>query len=612
VSAPHLAPGQVVAGKYAIRAMLGYGGASATYAATIAPGREVVVKVFSLQLAQRSDVLGALQQVAAVTNGLADSTAPILESGFDTQTGTPFMVTDLVLFPSLTQAVQSGPLTTADVLLLLRGIARPVDAAHAQRLTHGALKPNNVFLGPAPQRAVRVIDFGVGVARAALHTNEGFAVAAPWMAPEQMQGTPGGAPSDIFSAALIAFFAATGRSYWRSCQGPSPNLAAWQQEIVAARVAPSVRARELGANLPPGFDAPLLRALALNPAERFASLGELTDALASAGGPGSQKMAMTMPLGAMPQAVQDLLRQHGAGAGAAAPQYGGGTTLAVQSPADAQWPPPPHGPQGPSMQQPQMQQPPMQQPPGQQFPQQGAPRSAPGGEGGMAPAPMAAFQSGSPPVMQGAPQPRYSLGPRSESVVLPKSKTGLFIVLALVAVLVIGGAVGVIFMLQRRAAIAAIPPVAKPDTTQSAAGSVPPPAESLPIGAQPPVETQDAAAGAVAAQGTPEGSPPTAGGPDGGAAAVAELTIVCSPECDSVKIDDRMLDTNDAGVVHSEPVEVAAGAHVLAVGRATYVPQTKKVTLKAGQKVKETFYLSRPGAVALPRPCGKFLERCPN
>jgi hypothetical protein len=189
----------------------------------------------------------------------------------------------------------------------------------------------------------------------------------------------------------------------------------------------------------------------------------------------------------------------------------------------------------------------------------------------------------------------------------------LFVVLALLAVLVIGGAVGGILMLQRRAAVAAIPPIARPDAPQSAAGSAPPPAESGPSAvAPPPVETQGAAPGAVASQGTPEGSAPTAGGPEGGAAAVAELTIVCSPECDAVKIDDRMLDTNDAGVVHSEPVEVAAGAHVLAVGRATYLPQTKKVTLKAGQKAKETFYLSRPGAVPLPRPCGKFLERCPN
>jgi eukaryotic-like serine/threonine-protein kinase len=226
VTAPHLAPGQLVADRYSIRAMLGYGGATATYAAVLPPGREVVIKVLSLQLAQRGDVLGVLQQVAALTNGLADCTAAVLESGFDTQTGTPFMVTDQVPLPSLAQALQHGPFSNADVVLLLRGIARPVDAAHAQRLVHGALKPNNVFVGPAPQRAVRVVDFGVAVARAALRTNEGFSVAAPWMAPEQMQGTPGGPPADVFSAALVAFFAATGRSYWRSCQGAAPNLAA--------------------------------------------------------------------------------------------------------------------------------------------------------------------------------------------------------------------------------------------------------------------------------------------------------------------------------------------------------------------------------------------------
>jgi hypothetical protein len=48
-------------------------------------------------------------------------------------------------------------------------------------------------------------------------------------------------------------------------------------------------------------------------------------------------------------------------------------------------------------------------------------------------------------------------------------------------------------------------------------------------------------------------------------------------------------------------------------GRASYVTQTKKFTLKAGQKAKETFFLTKPGAaVAVPKPCGKFLERCPN
>ena len=112
-----------------------------------------------------------------------------------------------------------------------------------------------------------------------------------------------------------------------------------------------------------------------------------------------------------------------------------------------------------------------------------------------------------------------------------------------------------------------------------------------------------------------DGAAPQAQGPDGGSAsaAVAEITVVCVPDCDSVKIDDKVLDTTDAGIVPPQPIEVAVGPHTIAAGRATFVAQTKKVTVKAGQKAKETFYLSKPGAaVVAPRPCGKFLERCPN
>jgi hypothetical protein len=47
VTAPRVAPGQVVAGKYSIRALLGYGGVTATYTAVLAPGRDVVLKLFS-------------------------------------------------------------------------------------------------------------------------------------------------------------------------------------------------------------------------------------------------------------------------------------------------------------------------------------------------------------------------------------------------------------------------------------------------------------------------------------------------------------------------------------------------------------------------------------
>ncbi len=616
MTAPRIAPGQVVAGKYSIRAMLGYGGVTATYTAVLAPGRDVVVKLFSPQLAQRGDVLGVLQQVAAVTNGLGDAALPILESGFDPQTGAPFMVTDLAVLPSLAQAVERGPLPPAEVVLLLRGIARAVDAAHAQRLAHGALKANNVFVGEAPLRPVKVTDFGVGVARAAVPTNEGYAVAAPWMAPEQMQGAPGGAPADIYAAALVAFFAATGRSYWRSCQGASPDLAALQQETAAARVLPSTRAREVGGTITPAFDGALVRALSLNPAERFASIADLADTLAKAGGAAAKNLAMTMPLNAMPQAAQDLIRQQTAAAvGQAATMMApaqaayGGSTLAISSPAEAAWPSPQQQQAAPAQQ-------PMQGMQGQGMPHQQ-------GGAAMLPTPYGGFQA-APAPMQAAGQPGYSMGPMPESsVVVPKSKAGLFILLALVGLLVVGGVVALVLFLPRHGATAETTPEptasATPPPSATAASTAPPTVTAAATTAAttttaPPVETQDAGA---TAQGSQDGgAAAAAAGLDADAAAAAttaEITVVCVPDCDAVKNDDKALDTSDAGTVPSEPVEVAVGPHTIAVGRATYLGATKRVTLKAGQKAKETFYLTKLGAaVPVAKPCGKFLERCPN
>ncbi|HEY8090467.1 MAG TPA: serine/threonine-protein kinase [Polyangiaceae bacterium] len=645
MSAPRLSAGQVVAGKFSIRALLGYGGATATYSAQMPPGRDVVIKLFSPQIAQRPDILGVLQLVATVSSSLGESAAAVLESGFDPQTGAPYLVTDLSPQPSLAQVVEKGVLTPPDAVVILRGIAKAVDAAHAQRLAHGALKPQNVFVGPAPTRAVKVADFGVAVARAAVPSAEGFAIAAPWMAPEQMQGTPGAAPADVFSAALVAFHALTGKSFWRSCQGPQPDLGGLQQEVGAARPAASVRARELGANLPVALDGALGRALSLNPGERFATVGELAETLSKAAG-GAQKMAQTMPLSAMPQAAQEMLRRVAAqpqgqprpqsqppAATQPAPQpYDGGSTLAVQSPVDMGWPPqgaqqgPPQGPppgagmppgMGPGMLQGPGMQPGMQGPPGQmQGPPQGqqgpvltpyggfqAPPQAPGMQGGM---PMGQ------PMGQAAPS---FAPPASESVVVPKSKGGLVIVLALVGLVLIAGVVVLVVVLRQRAVVAALPPEATSEPAQTAAATTAPAATT----AAPPASTAAAAASSAPAVETqPAGSASAAASgsaaPAGSAAVPdeAELTIVCTPDCDSVKVDDKALDATDAGTLTPTVLQVAAGAHTIAVTKATYMAQTKKVTLKPGQKAKEAFFMTKPGAVAVPRPCGKFLERCPN
>ena len=224
MSAPQLPAGTVIANKYSVVALLGYGGSSATYAAVGADGREVALKVFDPAIRQRADIMAAIEQTYAGTNALpADVAVPLLDAGYDAATGAPFSVTERITLPSLAQIVAQRPLSPDEVGTLLAYLARALDAAHARQLFHHALKPTNIFVGFGQGQGIRITDFGAGLPRAAVPTQEGYAIAAPWLAPEQITGGSAGVGSDVFATALVTFYALTGRCYWRSCQG-APDL----------------------------------------------------------------------------------------------------------------------------------------------------------------------------------------------------------------------------------------------------------------------------------------------------------------------------------------------------------------------------------------------------
>jgi serine/threonine protein kinase len=285
VTAPHLGPGQVVAGKYTIRALLGFTGEVATYHAT-GPQGDVALKLYDPAIGQRADLMSELQRKRELVMRLPrDAVAPVIDSGFDVATSAPFSVTEHLLIPSVRRLVEMGPLSPEVVSKVMSGLARVIDAAHAMGLYHHSLKPSNVFVGPAPHYAVRITDFSDAVVRSATPTHEAYAHAAPWWAPEQIQaGAALGAPADIFSATLVVFYALTGRSYWMSCQASPPDLPGWQLEVMGQRVPASVRAQELGAGLNAALDGVMARALSVNQPDRPRSLSEIAQVLASLGG----------------------------------------------------------------------------------------------------------------------------------------------------------------------------------------------------------------------------------------------------------------------------------------------------------------------------------------
>ena len=281
MTAPHLGPGHSIAGRYTVRALLGFTGEVATYQAVNREGQEVVVKLYDPAIGQRADVMGQLERVhGLLTQMRPELVVPVLDAGYDSGSGAPFTVCDLLHIPSLGRLVESGPLSVAVVARILQGMAAVLDAAHAVGLHHHALSPSNVFVGPAPDYAVRITDFGSAVVRSASPTHEAYVQAAPWWAPEQLQpASILGPATDVFTSGLIAFFALTGRSYWRSCQTSPPDLTAWQNEIMGARVGVSQRARDLGAVIPSAVDVIFLRAFSLDQAERPNSVAEIARVL---------------------------------------------------------------------------------------------------------------------------------------------------------------------------------------------------------------------------------------------------------------------------------------------------------------------------------------------
>ncbi|MEO5730804.1 MAG: protein kinase [Byssovorax sp.] len=488
MSAPQLPAGTVIANKYSVVALLGYGGSSATYAAVGADGREVALKVFDPAIRQRADIMAAIEQTYAGTNALpADVAVPLLDAGYDAATGAPFSVTERITIPSLAQIVAQRPLSPDEVGTLLAYLARALDGAHARQLFHHALKPTNIFVGFGQGQGIRITDFGAGLPRAAVPTQEGYAIAAPWLAPEQITGGSAGVGSDVFATALVTFYALTGRCYWRSCQG-APDLNGWQRELQAPRTPPSARARELGAMLSTGFDGLLGASLAVDPAQRFRSVGELAAAVESLVVSRGPETAATMAFPSM--------------------ALGGG----------GDYPPPPapmagHGqPPGPAAgapaQQPQMPQQ-MQQPPPQE-PQQQPVNAAPG-----------YVPQGQPSSPNLEPNRRQTM--EIGQLRRPASSKLAPVLVGLVAlVLVIGGVAAWVVMGHKTEPETVIVPMASASAVAVAYSAAPP-------------------ASAVEAPSAPSADPVAPPPPAG-----EEVTLSCDPACDEIKVDDKAIELDKA------------------------------------------------------------------
>jgi protein kinase-like protein len=200
-------PAQV--GRYRLTARLGAGGMGVVYLGTARDGRPVAVKVLRPELTDDPEFRDRFgREVTNLTRVKGVCTVRVIEA--DTDSARPFMVTEYVSGPSLSEYVASyGPPGPDMMYGLATGLAEALTAIHTAGVVHRDLKPSNVILG---QDGPKVIDFGIAQALDATSvTRTGMMVgSAGFMAPEQVTGRAGQA-ADIFAWAVTLTYAASGQ-----------------------------------------------------------------------------------------------------------------------------------------------------------------------------------------------------------------------------------------------------------------------------------------------------------------------------------------------------------------------------------------------------------------
>ena len=244
------------------------------------------------------------------------------------------MIMEFVEGETLAERCQAGPVPIADSLHYVDSVLAALSYAHAHSVIHRDIKPGNIMI--TPDGTVKLMDFGIAHSEnSADLTKTGTALGSVrYMSPEQIQGGPIDARSDIYSLGVTLYELATGQPPFKTDSDVS-LLAAHLNQIPRRPI-------ELRPDLPQGLNDIIVMALAKDPAKRFQTADAFRNALHSVSDKFSVSSAITAPISAPPPVAMAAV------AGAAPPGTARGSAAAIpgappltaqgQSPASASVP----------------------------------------------------------------------------------------------------------------------------------------------------------------------------------------------------------------------------------------------------------------------------------
>jgi serine/threonine-protein kinase len=267
-----LLPDQMVGGRYRLIERIGSGGMADVWRAHDTElGRDIALKVLHENFARDREFVERFRREASAAAGLQH---PNVVSVFDRgeYEDTYFIAMELVDGSSLRDLINRG-LEPSEAVEVARQVLAAAAFAHSKGIVHRDLKPLNVLIDR--EGRIRVTDFGIARAGGSEITRTGSVMGtAQYISPEQAQGMEVTGASDIYSVGIILFEMLTGRVPF---DGDNAVAIAMKQ-VAEQPPAPS----SINPSVPPALDQIVLRALAKDPAQRFASAQEMIAALDSA------------------------------------------------------------------------------------------------------------------------------------------------------------------------------------------------------------------------------------------------------------------------------------------------------------------------------------------
>ena len=284
-------------GPYLIDAPLGAGGMGEVYRARDTRlDRPVAIKVLPTIMAESAELHERFEREARLLSNLNH---PHICVVYDVgrQGDMSFLVMELLEGETLAARIARGPLPVAQATSIALQIGAALDRAHRIGVVHRDVKPENVMLTKA---GAKLLDFGLakpapikgelGVATRTMPlTGQGTIIGTlHYMAPEQLEGRPADARSDIFAFGAVLYEMITGK---RAFAGGTPV------SVISSILRDTPRPiPELQPFVPPALDAIVRTCLEKDPDDRWHSAHDLASQLRWIQQSGSQPHVPTTPL----------------------------------------------------------------------------------------------------------------------------------------------------------------------------------------------------------------------------------------------------------------------------------------------------------------------------